>query len=292
LNVYSYVNNCPTLWVDPQGLMTPLGPEFINNGTIVGDVTINITRLGSRVLPVAGIALTIGVECARRLDAHNNRLENQLRDPIHEGYPELPRWYEFWAWGIDTDHLKPGYRWPPPPPPPPPAGGDFECRPGGGGFKFCFVAGTWVETVSHAGVPIERLQRGELLCTAAFAGSNLEQIPLDWAGLTGYADEIVVIALENEDVRCSKNHPFWVQRRGWVAASELTTTDLLEDMEGHSVPIVGVSVTSLANPTAVYNVMMAGPQCFFVGQRGVLVRTMCTVKGPGHRQGRADQQGD
>jgi RHS repeat-associated protein len=279
LNVYEYVSSSPPLQADPQGLTSPL-ISITDNGRLIGNVTIinpppGLPRVPWYVLPPGvGLSISCAIFVAQWTSAYIQDTSRALQHPDIFGYPPLPQWYEFWAWGIDDSHLRPGFVWPPPPKP------KFDVRDCPiAGSHVCFEAGTWVET-AQGGVAIESLEKGMTLMAARSAGLNVEEATLTWAGVSRYTDEVVVIALADEVIRCTRSHPFWVSGRGWVLASELTADDLLQDMQGDSVAVVGVSIDCLTRPTAVYNIKVSGPQCFFVGRHAVLVHTQCSVVPP------------
>jgi len=75
-----------------------------------------------------------------------------------------------------------------------------------------------------------------------------------------------------ETIRCTREHPFWTMDRAWVKARNLTDADVLLDVAGDAVPIMGISHEILRVPVRVYAITVNGDHTYYVGESRVLVR--------------------
>lgn len=71
-------------------------------------------------------------------------------------------------------------------------------------------------------------------------------------------------------IECTTEHPFWVEGKGWVAACELATGDLLKRIAaGADLRVASSLLTGVK--ADVFNFEVAGVHNYFVGRWGVLV---------------------
>ena len=83
-------------------------------------------------------------------------------------------------------------------------------------------------------------------------------------------------------INTTENHPFYVEGKGWVTASQLETGDKLHTKDGKIQVVKEVSVEKLDEPVKVYNLEVDEQHTYFVSRVGVLVHNDCTVEGGGH----------
>lgn len=123
--------------------------------------------------------------------------------------------------------------------------------------RFCFVAGTQVQTPSGP-QPIETLQVGDLVYARKSAGGRTVARPIVQTFIT-QDKEILALRLKHEDmeeeVRVTLDHPFHRPGHGWVGASELEAGFTLTGLDG---PITVTLVERLYEKATVYNFMVEG----------------------------------
>jgi hypothetical protein len=74
---------------------------------------------------------------------------------------------------------------------------------------------------------------------------------------------VINVHLDEQVVRCTPLHPFWVVGRGWVAARELFAGNPLLSPTGKLVPVTNVFDNRDIEP--VYNLCVANAHTYFVG---------------------------
>ncbi|MFH1419024.1 MAG: RHS repeat-associated core domain-containing protein, partial [Planctomycetota bacterium] len=287
LNVYEYVASRPTDFVDPQGLIPLVIPPNPGGGWTLTDGGI-LTRGGGAaggagggipkwlkwgrfgpgvIVAVCFIAAEVG---AQALDADTARKQAVLEGG--GGLP-LPNPWLPWNWGIDDDHLRPGYVWPP-----------KKRRPGGcwlagnqwvSGSDVCFPADIVVHT-THGFEPIATIMQSSRVLTQAGETGELVDSPVNAAGSSGKTDLVIEIRITGESIRSTPTHPFWTMNRGWVQAEKLVPGDILQDIGGNPIPVLSSERVCLPVPEDVYDIKCKENPCYFVGYRGVLVHSVCS----------------
>jgi hypothetical protein len=128
----------------------------------------------------------------------------------------------------------------------------------------CFVAGT--EVVTNRGMKsIERIVVGDSVLSRNVVSGELSWKPVLRATVRP-PEKTCVIAVENEEFRCTYGHLFWVSGFGWKKSSELKPADVLHAAEE---PKVIMSVKEgAAAPT--YNLEVADNANYFVGKTMVM----------------------
>ncbi len=133
----------------------------------------------------------------------------------------------------------------------------------------CFLAGTFV-TTKRGNIPIEKIQKGEVVQTMNFNTQKIEFKPvIDTFKNTTF--KYVNIQIENEGLISSTgNHKFWLPRKNmWMAASKLREGDYLLDKELKESLIQKIQVVISEEKT--YNLEVKDNSNYFVGTKGVLV---------------------
>ena len=74
-----------------------------------------------------------------------------------------------------------------------------------------------------------------------------------------------------EDIETTKNHPFYTEERGWVAASELEEGETLHTEDGNIVTVTYNHDEWLEEPVKVYNLEVEGLHTYYVTVDRVLV---------------------
>jgi hypothetical protein len=140
-------------------------------------------------------------------------------------------------------------------PPPPPTPGRHSC----------FVKGTSVWT--KIGLrPIESIETGDLVLSQDVTTGELKYEPV--IGRTVRPPSpIVKLSIDNEEVRATRGHLFWVSGTGWRMAKELEKGAMLHGLSG------GSRVRSIESEgeAEAYNLIVAECDTYFVGEHGLLV---------------------
>ncbi len=100
-------------------------------------------------------------------------------------------------------------------------------------------------------------------------------------------DEILHVSTsDGETIDATTNHPFYVEDKGWVAASDLKIGDTFVTTDGDEVEVTDIELEKLAEPILVYNLDVADFDTYFVGEYQVLVHNYNPYGrkgGPKHR---------
>lgn len=131
----------------------------------------------------------------------------------------------------------------------------------------CFVAGTVVMT-EHGDRLIERIREGDFVLTR----KGFRRVKA--AGMTSAAADVFEVALDNEEaLRATANHPFWVEGQGWTRLDHLIPGDTMCD---DAAPVRVVSVSAVPGKHPVYNITVEDTPEFFA--HGVLVHNCDTER--------------
>jgi hypothetical protein len=146
-----------------------------------------------------------------------------------------------------------------------------ECKPGTPECP-CFVAGTPVHTAS-GWVPIEELQVGDLVLSRDEDTGEEALRPIAAVFIT---PDSPVLALELEDsmgaletIEATPPHPFFVEDRGWIPASDLRPGDQITSSGGGLLRVA--STTEILRNATVYNFEVQDFHTYFVGQSAAWV---------------------
>ena len=138
-----------------------------------------------------------------------------------------------------------------------------KLKPGESSTRGCFAAGTPLRTPFGA-LAIEDLRPGDQVLARCERDANAPVVPRIIEKVFQSLETLWDIEVNGRTIRTTGNHPFYVARRGWVPASELTPGDRVAgELEG-----VWYAVESArAGDTleAVYNLRVAEDHTYFVG---------------------------
>ena len=144
----------------------------------------------------------------------------------------------------------------------------------GTSISVCFVAGTMIKT-DEGNIPIEEIQIGdEVFAHNPQTGeTELKSVVNTFVN---EASELIHIIYENEEIICTKEHPFYSPAKGWVSASKLRAGDILVTLNGRYVVLEQVQHEILETPVKVYNFEVEDFHTYFVGNDdAVLVHNKC-----------------
>ena len=278
MNFYAYAGNSPTNFVDPmgtslwtftKGLVSGAGWSIvaaIGGGAIAALVSCLTGGAAVPALVSAIVALAGGVAMAAAIYEAAMELANLIVDILMGTV----------CW--DDVHYRIGYLI-----------GSFIGDLIGGrlakNLKFCFVAGTLVQTRDGT-KPIEEIKKGdEVLSYNEQTGENEYQKVLQT--FTRYAEDVLSIKIvgESEPIGVTSGHPFFVRVHGarsdtssegddgeWRRAGELQIGDVIRTAAGDWARVESVEERGKEQ---VYNFEVERNHNYFVGGQGLLVHNGC-----------------
>jgi len=94
------------------------------------------------------------------------------------------------------------------------------------------------------------------------------------------ATELVHVFVNNEEIICTNEHPFYSPVKGWTEACQLRAGDILVSLNGEYVIVEKVQHEILESPVKVYNFEVEDFHTYYVGNGdGVLVHNDCGPNG-------------
>lgn len=94
-----------------------------------------------------------------------------------------------------------------------------------------------------------------------------------------FVDEILHLYTAGGNINMTTNHPFYVIRKGWVAAGDLAEGDEVYNLGGTISTVLGFEIEVLDEPVLVYNLQVDGFNSYFVGDGCVLVHNYTAENG-------------
>ena len=141
----------------------------------------------------------------------------------------------------------------------------------------CFVAGTLVLTTKGKQA-IESLKPGDrVLSWDEETGEVIERQVTEWYRREAPVNVDIFVGVEK--ISCTLDHPFWVNGKGWVRASQLKSGMVLRGRKGEHLTID--IVRRRDEVTQVHNVEIDGLHTYFVSQLEILSHNMCGGTGSG-----------
>jgi hypothetical protein len=153
--------------------------------------------------------------------------------------------------------------------------GSFSCE--------CLTAGTQILT-SNGLRSIEKMTVGDLVLSKNSLTGELTFKPVIRTTIRPAA-KLVSVELENETIRCSQGHPFWVSGQGWLMARELQAGMSLHTSDG----LATIKSVASSGEEDTYNLIVADFHTYFVGDHAILshdvtMREPAEVAVPGSSQ--------
>jgi len=137
----------------------------------------------------------------------------------------------------------------------------------------CFVSGTKIMT-ANGHVPIECIQAGDYVYSenVGTGEKGLKRVAQTFIRET---NQLVHIHVDGQKIITTPEHPFYLSKKGWIAAKQLRARDKLLLRFGKEATIGFVRHESLAPPVTVYNFEVEDWHTYYVSEIGVLVHNSC-----------------
>jgi RHS repeat-associated protein len=140
---------------------------------------------------------------------------------------------------------------------------------------FCFVAGTPIAMADGSSKPIEEVKAGDQVAsrdeaTGKTAVKEVKQTFERQANAT-----VVLEFSDGERIETTKEHPFYVQGKGFVKAGELGIGTSIVTRAGPAVAVTKIEVKE--QPATVYNFEVVDFHTYFVGSGQLWVHNQCSI---------------
>ena len=137
----------------------------------------------------------------------------------------------------------------------------------------CFARGTRVLMADGTTKPIEEVKAGDQVLSRDESSGKTEAKKVKQT-FKRQADATLVLHFSNgERIETTKEHPFYVEHKGFTPAGELGIGTSIVTRAGPSVTLVKVEVKNAA--TTVYNFEVEDAHSYFVGQGALWVHNVC-----------------
>ncbi len=131
-----------------------------------------------------------------------------------------------------------------------------------GSLTACFAAGTPLLTPDGQ-KPIEHFRPGDWVLSAPECDPEAPPEPRQVEEVFTNFLPLLHVQVGGKTIRTTSEHPFYVRGKGWAAAKELTTGDLLRSHDGQWMAVQSVAEGEKLAP--VYNLRVAEHHTYFVG---------------------------
>ena len=136
---------------------------------------------------------------------------------------------------------------------------------------YCFAAGTKVETENGL-MNIEDIKIGDKVYAVDEESGTKELRPV-LNTITSYVSEIYHIYVEDEIIKASPKHQFYIVDKGWVRAKDLKVGDMVI-ADGKRKPIKKVKYENLDNPIPMYNLSVDRINTYLITKYSILVHNI------------------
>ena len=140
----------------------------------------------------------------------------------------------------------------------------------------CFVAGTLISTEEGLR-PIEEINIGDYVW-AENPETNEKELKRVVNTFINAKDEIVHLHTNVEEIETTREHPFYVEGKGFVKAEELEIGDEFRLQSGKKVILASIWYEDLDEPIYVYNFEVEDFHTYYVGESSVLVHNKAMVR--------------
>ena len=145
-------------------------------------------------------------------------------------------------------------------------------------YEVCFTAGTQILMADGSTKPIETIRPGDMV----LAADHLNPESQPQAGEVvrffdnGEKDVVKLSFVDDQEIVCTPEHPFYVIGKGWVHAQDLQQGDFCLSATGDKIAFV--SKENLVEKQRVYNFEVDNLHTYFVGSNfvvSILVHNLC-----------------
>ena len=140
----------------------------------------------------------------------------------------------------------------------------------------CFTGDTLVSTEDGLR-PIEEIQAGDYVWSENTENGKKELKKVLSVSVTETTTLVHVTTENGTVINTTENHPFYVEGKGWCAAAELETGDVLRTEDGEQETVKGVQTEKLDKAVKVYNLEIEGSHTYYVSADSVLVHNECNI---------------
>ena len=141
----------------------------------------------------------------------------------------------------------------------------------------CFTGDTLVST-EYGLRPIEEIQAGDYVWSENTETGEKELKKVLGVSVTETTVLVHVYMEDGTEINTTENHPFYVEGKGWCAASGLEDGDILHAQDGSAVTVKDVEARQLDEAVKVYNLEIEEYHTYYVSGRKVLVHNVCDVE--------------
>ena len=138
----------------------------------------------------------------------------------------------------------------------------------------CFAGDTLVSTEDGLR-PIEEIQAGDYVWSENTETDKKELKKVLSVSVTETTTLVHVTTENGTVINTTESHPFYVEGKGWCAAAELETGDVLRTEDGEQETVKGVQTEKLDKAVKVYNLEIEGSHTYYVSADSVLVHNAC-----------------
>ena len=246
--------------VGKQFDLNPLIAKFaIGTGVIVVCVILNVVTAGTST-PVA--CFIAGAAKGAMAAAAKGAAMGAAMGAISSAIKSKGEWDET-LYGT-VEGASDGYMW----------GAVFGAISGGLSSEYCFAGDTLVLT-ENGYKNISSIDVGEKVLSYDMYSESYEYMPVSNV-IEGTAVDTVKISVGEETIESTTNHPYMTQR-GWIAAGELTTDDLLLSCENEYKKIVSIEHEHHETNINTYNLTISDNHTYLVGQENIVVHNKCNI---------------
>ena len=139
----------------------------------------------------------------------------------------------------------------------------------------CFVAGTLVVMADGSVAPIESIREGDLVSAYDESAGVVASARVTHT-FQRCASDLVAVIVDDQTIRATCEHPFFVANVGWVPAEQLKEADHVLTCHGDTKSVRRVE--RLPSSLDVYNFEVEGFHTYFVTLAGLLVHNSCSIQ--------------
>lgn len=88
--------------------------------------------------------------------------------------------------------------------------------------------------------------------------------------------EFIKLKIEDEDIRTTPTHPFFVEEGWWKTAQNIKQGDRIVTASGQLKEVLAIEIEILSEPERIYNLNVEDYHTYFVGASGLLVHNDCS----------------